>query len=429
MLVQGSHIISESDDVTLTIALKHTFMLHASFFFPFRSSFMGGRMSSVLSSGRVLTLLRSCFNVRKWLHSPACILCSLAGVLLFLSLNNSYIQSLQKLKRTQVTKSINSVSIYSRSAVKPKVSSDNETFTENRSGRAHHVVSRQNSYDSVTLRIRGNRITRDLQKRNGRRKKLPNTDYGIKRGLPTDLVVCVLSAPYKREARNAIRQTWARVQPTNTLVLFIIGTGLLDTAAKSLIIAENEVHRDIVVLEDFKESYIKLTQKVLETMKWMTQNIEFNYFMKVDDDTFVRLDMVLKHLASKSKERLYWGYFKHRSPISRRGKWAEPKQYICDRYVSYALGGGYIISKDLVEYIATNSQRLQMFRNEDVAIGTWLAPLEVIRTHDKRFRMFGSCYNNVIVLHPIHSVDKMKNLYNRLTVNGTLCGKTYSNIA
>ncbi len=55
------------------------------------------------------------------------------------------------------------------------------------------------------------------------------------------------------------------------------------------------------------------------------------------------------------------------------------------RYLPYALGGGYILSFDLVQYVADMADVARSYRAEDVTVGTWLAPLDITRQHDVRF--------------------------------------------
>jgi len=91
----------------------------------------------------------------------------------------------------------------------------------------------------------------------------------------------------------------------------------------------------------------------------------------------------LRH--SNYNKALYWGFFDGRAPVQKRGKWSETGYVLCDRYLPYALGGGYVLSHDLVEFIAENSDKLQVFKSEDVSVGTWLAPLKINRIHDTRY--------------------------------------------
>jgi len=55
--------------------------------------------------------------------------------------------------------------------------------------------------------------------------------------------------------------------------------------------------------------------------------------------------------------------------VKQRGQWAEPNFHLCDRYLPYARGGGYIVSGDLVKYISDNKDLLQIYNSEDVSMG------------------------------------------------------------
>ena len=75
------------------------------------------------------------------------------------------------------------------------------------------------------------------------------------------------------------------------------------------------------------------------------------------------------------------------------------------------MGGGYVLSHDLVNYISTNSELLKPFNSEDVSVGTWLSPLKnVHRVHDVRFDTeykSRGCNNKHIVSHK-QSVEELK---------------------
>ena len=148
---------------------------------------------------------------------------------------------------------------------------------------------------------------------------------------------------------------------------------------------ENSAYSDLLLLPVL-DSYPTLTKKVLTTMVMLHRNVEFKFLAKVDDDTYVRIPEVVDELHNTNYEKsLYWGFFDGRAPVQKTGKWQEANYVLCDRYLPYALGGGYVLSRDLVAYIAENSEKFQTYRNEDISVGTWLAPLKVNRVHDVRF--------------------------------------------
>lgn len=213
--------------------------------------------------------------------------------------------------------------------------------------------------------------------------------------------------------------------------LFAIGTYGLSRSERRGISDEQRVYNDVLELNDLHDSYANLTTKITRSMKYVDQQYDFKYLMKLDDDTYVKLDLLSEDLLSYYEKlhkmrathsrplELYWGYFKGASTIQQRGQWKEANYKLCDRYLPYALGGGYVLSKNLVTYIANYGTSLSAYRSEDMAIGTWLAPFGTIhRRHDVRFDtawMARKCQDYHIVLHK-RTAHQMKELY-----DGELC--------
>lgn len=256
---------------------------------------------------------------------------------------------------------------------------------------------------------------------------IANNDASHRKMQNLTLAVFVMSATNHLENRNIIRQTWASRVPKNTRVYFVLGINNLRVEEKKSIAGEEDKYRDLVILDNFEESYSTLTQKLLETLKWADDNLQTDYFMKVDEDTFVRLDQILIELKSKPKQMMYWGFFDGRAHVKKSGKWAEKGFVLCDRYLPYALGGGYVLSSDLIHYVAKNSDMFQLLNSEDVSLGTWLAPLKIKRLHDPHFNTefkTRGCFNSYIVTHK-QSMDDMKKLNRSLRVNGRLCESEY----
>ncbi|EDV35393.1 uncharacterized protein Dana_GF19742 [Drosophila ananassae] len=307
------------------------------------------------------------------------------------------------------------------------------------------------------------------------------------------LLVLVLSSPRNMEQRNAIRGTWLRLSPRHIfhsyypeellylpnygpnghleieLVehqeirlkeyinwkkssknlhspkrarkikvkhMFAIGTMQLGKAIQDNLYREQGKHNDLLLLPNHYDTYYNLTEKILQAMNVLTQTFEFSYLIKVDDDTYVKLDTLINELISYDnkllhKEReygtnplpqLYWGYFNGRATIKLHGQWKEYNYYLSKNYLPYALGGGYVLSRKLCEYISNNSQILSLYASEDVSVGTWLAPLRnVYRWHDPRFDtafLPRKCKSYHIVLHK-RSMEMMAQIF-----DGKLCSGT-----
>ena len=57
------------------------------------------------------------------------------------------------------------------------------------------------------------------------------------------------------------------------------------------------------MLPHLEDKYDLLTDKVVESMKWIGETSVFDYLLKVDDDTFVRVDKLVSALQLKVMEK------------------------------------------------------------------------------------------------------------------------------
>lgn len=207
--------------------------------------------------------------------------------------------------------------------------------------------------------------------------------------------------------------------------LFAIGThGLADDDIMSHLNAEQKVFHDMLFIDDLQDSYKNLTLKLVKSLQKLQQTTpKLKYLLKCDDDSYVKMDFLVQDLIQydlklgQMKQRkqtlddleLYWGYFNGRANIKKTGQWAELNYNLCDHYLPYALGGGYVISKKLVTYIALNGDNLNRYGSEDISMGTWLAPFRNIhRKHDVRFDtayMPRKCKNYHLILHKRTPLD------------------------
>ena len=244
------------------------------------------------------------------------------------------------------------------------------------------------------------------------------------------LVALVLSGPNpkSRERRDVIRETWKTYSNPSeepaVLVLFVIGTFELSPVQLEPVTHEQQQHHDLVLLPSLKESYYNLTLKVLQAFVWADKNLKFSYLLKCDDDSFVMLHQIADELSERtSTQSYYWGFFDGRATPKKGGKYIEKEWYLCDRYLPYALGGGYIISADLVHKVYLMSDSLRLYNNEDTSLGVWLSPFQAERRHDSRFDTeFKSrgCRNNYLISHK-QSLADMRTKHELLQSRGIIC--------
>lgn len=241
----------------------------------------------------------------------------------------------------------------------------------------------------------------------------------------------VLSSLKGRDRRDAIRKTWAKDHKSmtlNILVRFALGTEGVATEGMEIIEAEEAAHGDLLLLPNLQESYANLTRKVLTSIVALDARFEFSYLLKCDDDTFLVLETVVKELSQRSDKRsLYWGFFDGRAHVKRGGKWVEKDWFLCDRYLPYALGGGYVLSHDLVRRVIANSDGLSFYNSEDVSMGVWLSAFDAERKHDVRFNtefVSRGCRNSYIVSHK-QSTSDMLSKHQLLRDRGIQCEREF----
>lgn len=232
------------------------------------------------------------------------------------------------------------------------------------------------------------------------------------------------------QQRETIRRTWLSEEHKNVRYFFVVGTLSIDSELLESLDDEEKTYQDLLLLDDLRDSYESLTKKVIQSFSKLYKDFNFKFLLKCDDDSFVVVDKVLKELDKWERDaidkELYWGFFNGKAQVKKNGPWKETDWIFCDFYLPYALGGGYVLSHRLVQFIAENSDVLKTYNSEDVSIGLWLAPLSNIdRKHDVRFdteyRSRG-CSNEYIITHK-QSPENMKTIYQTYKATGALCLK------
>ncbi|XP_036321928.1 beta-1,3-galactosyltransferase 6 [Rhagoletis pomonella] len=204
---------------------------------------------------------------------------------------------------------------------------------------------------------------------------------------------------------------------------FAVGTEGMPAGLRAELDREQKLYGDMLLLPRLQDNFENLTEKMLHSIEALTNHYEFSYLLKTDDDTYVKLNILLNELVSYDRKlvrkttkyngqplpALYWGYFQGRSNVKTKGKWRDINYRLSTHYITYAMGGGYVISRKICEHIATNAQILSPYTNEDVSVGLWVAPLRfVYRRHDPRFDTQykpRKCRRYHIVLHKLNEEE------------------------
>ena len=192
---------------------------------------------------------------------------------------------------------------------------------------------------------------------------------------------------------------------------------------------ESSKHQDMVILPTVTDSLYTLTQRTLYGFKDAYGRFKFDYILKCDDDDFVDVLRLATELHKRpSKEHLYWGAFRGYASVLFWGAYRETHWSICNKYFPYAYGGGYILSRDLIQLLVESEPYLKQYKSEDVSVAAWLAPYNVERKHDSRFNTRAytkGCKWPYLVSHKVPP-SAMYSLQSSLEAEGTFCSwRTY----
>ncbi|KAI7724536.1 hypothetical protein M8C21_015195, partial [Ambrosia artemisiifolia] len=194
---------------------------------------------------------------------------------------------------------------------------------------------------------------------------------------PVDLFIGVLSAGNHFAERMAVRKSWMQydlVRSSRAVARFFVALHARKEVNVELK-KEADFFGDIVIVP-YMDNYDLVVLKTIAICEYGVHTASAKYIMKCDDDTFVRVDMVLKE-ANKIDDgkNLYLGNINYHHKPLRYGKWAVSyEEWPEEDYPPYANGPGYILSSDIADFIASEFEkhRLKLFKMEDVSMGMWV---------------------------------------------------------
>lgn len=196
------------------------------------------------------------------------------------------------------------------------------------------------------------------------------------------LFVGVLSASSNRAKRDAVRQTWGS-HPQLARVVFVINLpkseSLLDT------IRQEALDFDDVIVGHVTEDYDNLAYQSLGLFRTAyAYKGPITHVLKCDDDSYIHVDRLLGYLSNLPFQNSWAGtisksYSPDRNPKSKwfvsRKEWPDGRSPI-----KWSNGPGYVLTSDVVRLLATGGVAKcapgQLFKLEDIAVGSWLTCLE-----------------------------------------------------
>ncbi|RRT67863.1 hypothetical protein BHE74_00012524 [Ensete ventricosum] len=140
------------------------------------------------------------------------------------------------------------------------------------------------------------------------------------------------------------------------------------------------MHHDFMFVDADEDNY-KLPYKTVAFFKAAFNLFDADFYVKADDDIYLRPDRLATLLAKDRAHRLtYIGCMKKGPVITDRNmKWYESSGHLIgNEYFLHAHGPIYALSADIVAALASaRNDSLRMFNNEDVTIGSWMLAMNV----------------------------------------------------
>ncbi|KAH6795754.1 hypothetical protein C2S51_036740 [Perilla frutescens var. frutescens] len=226
--------------------------------------------------------------------------------------------------------------------------------------------------------------------------------------------------------RRSLRKTWfpsdhqglQRLEESTGLVFrFIIGR--TNDRSKMAALKEEVAMFDDFLLIDIEEEYSKLPYKTLAFFKAAYALYESDFYVKADDDIYLRPDRLSLLLAKeRSHSQTYLGCMK-KGPVftDPKLKWYEPLSNLLGKeYFLHAYGPIYALSADVVaSLVALRNDRLvfRMFSNEDVTIGSWMLAMNV-KHEDSKLLCQAECTASSIAVWDIPKCSGLCNPEKRM---------------
>ena len=132
------------------------------------------------------------------------------------------------------------------------------------------------------------------------------------------IFVGIISAPRRKERRNAIRTTWLKQCRNNSIpCLFFTDArdmygNLLPPRIRAPLEKEQSIHGDLILAQS--PGGINFALRYLWMLKWANSRYKFQYFLRVDDDYFVCMDRLVRELPQRPRKKLYWGHINCNPP-------------------------------------------------------------------------------------------------------------------
>jgi hypothetical protein len=237
--------------------------------------------------------------------------------------------------------------------------------------------------------------------------------------------VAVPNAWADADRRQPLRAQWAKSlalmekrlkgkgvagPPPATVLHFIIGLEGLSDKDKAAVGAESTTHRDLLILPDVTDKDVgepvsrsSTTLKVMHSMAYAANHYTFDFYARVGDDAYLRLDYLAELILIDHAFPLDWAYIGYKFP----------DHHIAGSHSThnFIVGMGFFLTQDLTRYVCRAQDVLLDGFPEDGIVGSWFVGTKVDVIHEPRFHdidhvttvAYAPCSNTSLLLHHMWS--------------------------
>ena len=207
------------------------------------------------------------------------------------------------------------------------------------------------------------------------------------------------------KAAKGVGDVPATVLNTRTALRFVIGTENMEQTQLDSIRQEAATHKDILLIDAPDEDHGEpkhrsaTTLKVMHSMRFAANNFVFEYFARVGDDAYFRVDyfaelVLLQKVYPQKNAYIGYKFANHVVPAS-------------DSTHSFIVGMGFFVSRDLAKYVCKSYPYLLDGFPEDAVVGSWFVGTNARVIHEPRVHdidhvttvAYARCSNESLLLH------------------------------
>ncbi|XP_033249718.1 beta-1,3-galactosyltransferase 5-like [Drosophila miranda] len=194
------------------------------------------------------------------------------------------------------------------------------------------------------------------------------------------LLILITSAESNLMARMAIRHTWMHYGSRRDVgMAFVLGS-TTNAKLNEALNQENYLYGDMI-RGHFIDSHINLTLKTISLLEWTdTHCPRVEYILKTEDDMSINVPKLLNFIDRHKDNRTIYGRLVEKMTPHRYGDMG-------NEFLSYATGGAYLLTGDIVHELYLQSLNTIYMEREDVFItGVVAESLNISRVQADSFR-------------------------------------------